>query len=259
MLRNFKFPHDGKIYSFSLHEPVHGTLQQGLLYEPATSMTVMEILRPGDTVFDVGANVGYFSVLSNAIAPGACRVFAFEPNPIAFDILTANVAANTPHNITCFNVGVSDRSGTSILMPRPDHSKSRLLHSDGKLAPSEGVEHSSVPVVSLDEVADQHGIDSIRLLKIDVEGFEPYVMLGAKSLLTSGRVEYVICEMNNEDLKLHGSDQAQVRRAFEALGYEIELINPLSEDWCQGRTRRPYCFPETIESNIVFNILCRRR
>ena len=259
MLRNFKFQNDGKTYSFSMHEPVHGTLERGLLYEPATSMTVMEILRPGDTVFDVGANVGYFSLLSNAIAPGACRVFAFEPNPVAFGILTANVVANTPHNITCFNVGVADRSGTSILMPRPDHSKSRLLHSGGALAPRDGAEHSTVPVVSLDEVAGQHGIDTVRLLKIDVEGFEPFVMLGAKSLLTSGRVEYVICEINDADLKLHGYDEAQVRGAFEALGYEIELINPLSEDWCQGRTRRPYRFPETIRSDIVFNILCRRR
>lgn len=259
MLRKFGFLHDGRPCSLSMHEPVHGTLERGLLYEPATSMTVMEILRPGDTVFDVGANVGYFSLLSNAIAPGACRVFAFEPNPVAFGILTANVAANTPHDITCFNVGVADRAGTSILMPRDDHSKSRLLRSGGNLAPKEGAVHSSVPVVSLDEVADRHGIDRIKLLKIDVEGFEPFVMLGAKSLLTSGRVECVICEINDADLKLHGYDQGQVRQAFEGMGYEIELINPLSEDWCQGRTRRPFPLPETIDSDIVFNILCRRR
>lgn len=144
----------------------------------------------GDTVIDVGANIGVFSLwAASRIGPHG-RLVAVEPHPLSYRHLERNLAAFAPAALALqtacgASTGELDlhfvpgRLSVSSFEPRPDR-----------------VGHVRVPVRRLDEIADQAGVDRIDLLKIDVEGAEQLVLEGAGEMLS--RVARLVIEIEAE-------------------------------------------------------------
>ena len=129
-------------------------------------------LRPGDVVIDVGANVGLTTLAAARAVGDSGRVIAIEPHPRIFRYLRENVALNRAANVSLHNFALGNAEGTLLLsdMSADDHNF---------IAPGAG--RLQVPVRRLDQLP----IDSPRidLLKIDVEGYENYVLQGAAATL----------------------------------------------------------------------------
>lgn len=149
------------------------------LYEPRISRFVSQFLKLGDCFLDVGANVGYFTTMAAALVGPQGRVISFEPNPEVRGVLEAQVLANGFTNVSIRPVGIGRATGRADLVLGEKGN-----HGSTSLAPkAEG----EIEIVSLDSEFDRSTIAGKILLKIDVEGLEPDVMIGAACLLAALR------------------------------------------------------------------------
>lgn len=186
-------------------------------YEVLELELLEQLLRPGMTVVDVGANVGiHSSIAARAIAPSG-TVYSFEPVPENFQILVANLARNAITNVVVEQLAVGSEVGDSTiyLEDRSIGTHSLLRRESSTLAKS-----LSVSVTTLDTYFNDKLPDVVHLLKIDVEGFEPNVLMGARGLL--GRTDQLLIEYNRTSIEANGGVNAFIDLlvAFEHL-YEI--------------------------------------
>jgi FkbM family methyltransferase len=162
---------------------------------------VLDCIRPGDTLFDVGAFTGYFTLVMGLRTGRGGKVVAFEPNPISFASLSELVALNRDRlpPVVLYNAAVADRTGTAAFgLSRVDSSLAAM---------SETVE---VPLVTLDST----GL-APDFMKIDVEGYEMQVLRGAGQALKSAR---------GLGIEFHP------RKALEATGDTFEIFDGFLRD-----------------------------
>lgn len=136
-----------------------------------------KLLKRKDVFVDVGANVGFFTLLASHLVGPYGRVYAFEPNARVFNFLQGNLSLNRIINVTAMNVALGNENTTGYLhipKKKDDHSCVSLDRS--------GV---SIPIRRLDDMSIEE--KSVDLLKLDVEGYEKYVLEGAKDTLKKVR------------------------------------------------------------------------
>lgn len=148
------------------------------VYEYAVTRLLRSYLQPGDVFVDVGANIGYYSTIAANIVGGSGRVFAFEPSDRIRARLLRNVALNEFTQVEVRSEAVSNRSGTVNLVEPESGKNDGLAFVDR--SGSTGVSVAAIRLDDLPELAQRVP----ALLKVDVEGGEPEVFAGAKSLLT---------------------------------------------------------------------------
>lgn len=142
----------------------------------------MRVIRPGDTVYDLGANVGFYTLLASRLAGSSGRVFAFEPVPRNIRYLERHLLLNGCCNVTVIEAAVAETSGTAHFGERKSYSEGRLVGTDDD---ERGA--YSVRVVALDDLVQQGELLPPRVLKIDVEGAEYRALQGCRSTLTHAR------------------------------------------------------------------------
>ena len=182
-------------------------------FEPKETTLVKETLRPGMTFLDVGANFGYFTLLAASRVGAGGRVVAVEPSPLAAGRLKQNVEANSLRQVSVHQMGLSAESGTLDLYISPAD-----FHSP-TMSASSGGEPVSVPVRRLDDCLDEWGVERVDLMKMDVEGHEPFVLRGAGDALSSGRIRAVLVEFNDHWLREQGSSPQELYDIFRTAGY----------------------------------------
>lgn len=154
-------------------------IQPGTPYEPHVQRVLTALIRPADTVVDVGANIGLHTILMSRLAK---NVIAFEPNPNILPLLRRTLA---PHsNVELHECAVLDRSGTLSFFLSPDHCMSSIH------PVREGAVEVSVPCRRLVDVV----ADRVDLMKIDAEGSEDDVFRGALPLLDRKEAPILIYE-----------------------------------------------------------------
>lgn len=148
-------------------------------------------------IFDVGANVGGWSLEASRLFPGA-RVHAFEPSAAPFASLQSAVAGR---NVTCVRAAMSDRLGSAVLHAVPGLPGLTSLHERDLSV--QGLEMSleeTVETLSIDDYSRSAGIDRIDFLKIDVEGHELKVLHGATEMIESGSIQRLQFEFGGTNI-----------------------------------------------------------
>ena len=153
-----------------------------------------QLLKTGDWVIDIGANVGYYTSQFSDLVGRSGRVIAFEPVPTTFALLTTNVQSFPTANVTVLNLAVSDKS-TDVGVSIPRASTGARNYSMAHLSATRDVDFQ-VLTISLDSLALEH---RIALVKMDTEGHEAYVLRGMQQLLRRCR-PYLIIETWSESL-----------------------------------------------------------
>lgn len=205
-------------------------------YEPEQTGWTRECLRAGDVVIDVGANFGYHTFLASSLVGPTGAVFAFEPSPLASATLTAGVRRNNLANVTITQAAVGNEAGRAALFGE----ESDDLHSPSLVQMHSGLKSVDVPILRLDDFEPLKDDDTmIRLMKIDVEGYEPDVLTGARGMLQEGRVENIFCEFNSGWLERNDSTIMQLKDRFAALGYHIYRQTPFRQG-LKGHQGEPY-------------------
>lgn len=193
-------------------------------HDVAEFQAIPRLVRPGDVALDIGANVGFYTVLLSRLCGPTGHVWAFEPVPETCWRLRETLALNRCENVIPVQSAVCDKSGTARMnLFEPQFAEWNTLGSppprpvNGKqVSPRESVE---VPAQTLDRFCDTERIQRISFLKVDVEGYELSVFRGAERLLKEHRVDYICFEISKEPLKGAGVESRNVFEALEAHGY----------------------------------------
>jgi FkbM family methyltransferase len=150
------------------------------------------LIRPGDVVLDIGANIGVYALKAGALVGEAGKVVALEPGEVAFGRLSANIALNRYGWVRPVRAAVSDFDG-EIRLHHVQVGHDPQAFTTAHSANADGFE--LVPAVTIDTLVQQQRLERVDLIKIDVEGAEPAVLRGAKAALARFRPK-ILCELN---------------------------------------------------------------
>ncbi|HET9769111.1 MAG TPA: FkbM family methyltransferase [Thermoanaerobaculia bacterium] len=182
------------------------------IYERATQRLFSRQIAAGDVVFDVGAHVGFYSLLASRLVGPAGRVVAFEPLARNLELIERHLAYNGASNVMVVKAAVGERTGQERF--------------DGSGEPSMGAlaaEGDLVDLVCIDDLVGAGKIQPPQLMKIDVEGAESRVLQGAAATLAKYRPAIL--------LAAHGWAQwSECSRRLSALGYSLRLLRDGSAD-----------------------------
>jgi FkbM family methyltransferase len=208
---------DTEVFGYDMKLELGDYIQRSIYlgtFEPRESAQVRNDLKPGMTFIDVGANVGYYTLLAASLVGRRGRVLAFEPSPYAFDRLVETIKRNNLSQVRAIQSGLSDGSGEEHLF-LPD---ARGNHSPS-MVPNGGGRPINVPVRRLDDWLAEHEVDQVDLMKIDVEGFEPNVIKGAAKYIQQGKVRAILCEFNKYWLEMNGCSLPQLYDLLTSSGF----------------------------------------
>ena len=199
-------------------------LQQYLYYfgrwEPQVTAFVQRRLRPGDGFVDVGANIGYFSLLAARCVGPTGAVMSVEASPSVFEMLRANIARNRAA-VRALNLAASDQPGRLAL-----YSGDQCNCGTATLAGTPGARPQAVvEAAPLDALLTAEESRKARLVKVDVEGAEVAVVAGMKSLLNTGREDReFLVEIHPEMLARLNHTPEDVLRPFRAAGFHAYVL-----------------------------------
>ncbi|WP_198371315.1 FkbM family methyltransferase [Roseomonas rosulenta] len=206
-------------------------VQRGLYltrdFEPALRACILSHLQPGDCFVDVGANVGFYSLIaSRRVGPTGMAV-AFEPNPATYAALKGNIALNRLTNVTAVDIALSDGGGQAMFFADADGNSgaSSLLRRGSSAAVR------TVSTETWDAFAARSSLPFPSLVKIDVEGAEVKVLRGMSSLLTAPRRPRVILEVSEWSLQVAGSSREELFGIMSDHGYSARIISPIRSSW----------------------------
>lgn len=174
----------------------------GLIEPPLTKFFLQEV-KAGQTVVDVGANIGYYSVLFGHLVGRAGRVFAYEANPHIIPILMDNLSVNYLHEwCRVINKAAYSSEGTIVFHCSKRFVGNSSIHKQGEEYFEnyvDNIETVEVPSEPLDSLLDH--VQHVDLIKIDIEGGEYHALLGMQQLLRKAAVRTVVFELNKQMLQ----------------------------------------------------------
>jgi FkbM family methyltransferase len=182
-------------------------------YEPALLDAIKTFVSPGQTVYDVGANIGYVSLALAKAVGQTGRVVAFEPLPENLARLEANLALNAVgKRVKIVSAAVGERASQEQFLEHQSGAMGKLRASTGRQAEYE--RSLTVQVVALDDWTADNNYEPPKLIKVDVEGGEAAVFWGMSDLLEQSRPTIL--------LELHGLEAAEaVQRILAAAAYGL--------------------------------------
>ncbi|MEI7931470.1 MAG: FkbM family methyltransferase [Alphaproteobacteria bacterium] len=210
-------------------DPFEGSqldLMAGYVAETGTLALIRQLLKTGDTYIDVGAHVGLHALTAAKAVGPTGRVIAIDPQPYCCERLMINAALNGLSNILVVAAAASNRDGPVTLSNQARTDRTRLtLTGPGQ---ADLVNRFETGAIRLDSLIERHDLTAIRLIKIDVEGYESEVIAGACGALAI--TDNVVLEHLPEASDGVG---ASITAALGALGFELRQID--GAPWTAGQ------------------------
>jgi FkbM family methyltransferase len=198
-------------------------VSKGHYYEPDISHLMLRVLRDGDTVIDVGANIGFFTILAASLVGPAGRVVSFEPDPANRTRLNNNYAINGYQNCTLIENPVSDKPGPVEFFINSDDSGGNALWDPaqfpGNVKSQAEKKVMRIQATTLDDEVVRLKLATPKLIKVDTEGADQRVLEGGRKLLNSAQVPFVVSELHEFGLAKMNCTQESFRGYMEGLGY----------------------------------------
>lgn len=222
-LKSFRYPY---IFSLNLKDiqakfivnsPVEEFRTKGWGGEKEYTRYLIENLKAGETFFDIGASVGFISILI-ALKLGKGKVFAFEPDPAIADRLSKNIKLNSLDNLISVPIALSDKKGKVKLYSEGSDNYSPSMES------VQGFEkYVMVKSDTVDHLINLGVIDTPNSVKIDVEGAEEMVLAGMnKLLMSSKKPKNIFIEVHKNFLPKFGSSSNEVLALLKTKGYKVK-------------------------------------
>lgn len=212
--------HGNLIYADPRDEGVVPLLRSPGAYEEYETTLFASLLEPGMVVVDIGANIGHYSLLAARAVGKSGHVYAFEPDPRNFDLLTRSIRVNGLTNVTAVNKAVSRAPGT-VTLYRDKYNLGGHSFASENLTTGDG--KAEVEAVTLDSFFPA-GI-RVDVIKLDTQGAEGFVFEGGRRLLGQSGVK-IMMELWPFGLRNVGYDPAELTAGLERLGFEFALIDP---------------------------------
>ena len=199
----------------------------GQCYEPELAWVMFRALNPGDFAIDVGANIGFFSILMSKLVGPQGMIFAFEPGANNLPKLSANLKKNSVTNVQVLEQPVWSREEKVTFYINADSGGGNALFDPGNWWSNDKSRANPQPIEMMSTTLDLLDIskERVKLIKIDTEGAEQRVLEGAVNLLKGYRPPYIIAEVNPHGLAQAGCDGESMRAFMLGMGYEMFLMH----------------------------------
>lgn len=203
------------------HDYVGQLLEQGL-FEAKEQAFLWLYLREGDVFFDCGTHAGLFSTVAARCLKQSGMIVGFEPNLTCLNLCANNLKQLGYDNFTALNVGLSNQDGTADLLLGKQGMSAFSSFAPGALDHSQiSKEKVQVTLRSLDSLIAELEIDQVTLAKLDVEGWEGFVLDGAKQSITSRKFPIWMIEFTEANALASGSSTRELRQQVEDFGYTL--------------------------------------
>ncbi len=179
--------------------------------EPEATKVMQGILNPGMTVFDIGANIGYYALMEARVCK---QVFAIEPGLDNVSSLNTSIRLNGYSNISVHYTAIGDRDGTIRFSLNPASPNWHRVAKDGDK------NAVIVPVTTLDTFWRTQGCPKVDLLRMDVEGYELSILKGACDII-SCCLPAMFLEVHRDHLKSYGGSAREVLEFLAGYGYSV--------------------------------------
>jgi FkbM family methyltransferase len=206
-------------------DPIADAIAAGDTWFLEDYYVLLDLLKPGDAVLDLGGHLGTFALAAAALG---CRVVCVEAAPRHVRLLEASVARNGFEALRVVHGAVTDHEGRVQFLPsgpwgtiaNPVVAGSPAMIQARTLAPTE------VPALTVDALLDRLGWDRVTAVKLDVEGAELVVIRGMSRLLSGPDAPIMLYESNSHTLRFFGNTRAELEAALHELGYSTFSVEP---------------------------------
>lgn len=189
------------------------------IWEPVETDCLLDGLGEGDHFIDIGANIGYYAVIAGDLVGPAGRVFAFEPDPVNFDLLRLNLALNGLVQAEAIRAAVSDSPGEARLHRNPENLGDHRLNPIGDAAAGDSV---AVATRVLD-TAMLAPPGRRTMVKIDTQGWEARIILGNLDFMA--RADQILFEWSPRYIDQSGCDPVGLVRSVAGLGFDLRMVD----------------------------------
>ncbi len=196
--------------------------------EPFETQILKNEIKQGDFVVDVGASVGYYTILFAKWTGSKGKVFSFEPNHEKFSVLKKNVSVNNYKNVLLVQKYVSNKS----------------------------TKNSEINSISLDDFFSKYD-NPINLIKMDIEGGEGLAIEGMKSLLEKNNSVKLLTEFHTKELRQCGIEPNDFLNNLKQLGFSVYNINEQRK--ILEKTSNEELLKNYPAEDIFTNIFCKRK
>jgi FkbM family methyltransferase len=216
-IKNFIFP--VRFYARQRLTGITGNIYTGL-HEFADMGFLLHFLREGDDFYDIGANVGAYTLLASGIRKA--QSIAMEPVPEAFGILKKNVELNQlQNNVQLINAGAGSKKGNAVFTSNED-TTNHITNETGSAS-------AKTITVAMQAVDDLFDGSKVSLIKIDVEGYETEVLAGMEVTLNSPGLKAIIIELNGSGLR-YGFEEKAIHNLLLMNGFISCIYNPFTRN-----------------------------
>lgn len=189
------------------------------MWEKGEVNVFKKTIQEGWIVLDIGANIGYPSLLLSKLVGKSGKVIAFEPDKDNLQILRKNIKANNIQNIKVVPMAVSDHTGDGTLFVSDSHSGDHRIYNPT----GEERKTQNIKTISLDDYSKSN--NKINFIQMDVEGAEELVFKGMKRMLAKNKKINILMEFWPEGLREIGSSPVDFLKMIKSLGFKLNYID----------------------------------
>lgn len=158
--------------------------------EPESTKIIPEMVKQGNIIIEIGANIGYYAFIESRLVGQEGKIYAIEPSPSNFAKLVKNIKLNNYKNIECFQIGIGDRKTKAKMYVSTHSNLNSLFYQKNRPI----LRTIKINILSLDEfLKDKSNPDFIRM---DVEGYEYFILQGMKNTLKSKHPMKIFIELH---------------------------------------------------------------
>ncbi|SRR6266568_1573898 len=233
------------------------TISQELIlsgqWETFESEIFSRFVRPGDVVVDIGAHIGWYTLLAAKLVGSKGKVYAFEPDPTNFALLSKNIKANGYSNVVLIKKAVSDSTGSAHLFLNDENTGDHRIFDAADNRKSVTIESTTLDNYFKNS---NHRID---LIKIDIQGSEMQALQGANHTINTNKNLKFITELQPGFIHLNGQKPQDYLALMRKHGFKIYQIDEQSKKLQPiiSDAKLLAAYPETEETAFT-NLLCTR-
>jgi FkbM family methyltransferase len=186
-------------------------------FEPKITKKFLDLVEEGGVVFDVGAWIGYYTLLA---ARKAGKIISIDADQENCKRIKMNADLMHLSNILIFNIAVGNRPSKAFLLDGPSSAMHRVV-SEGR--------GKSVEVETLDTIIEDLKIHKINVLIMDIEGYEFFALKGLQNSLSAAIIQNLICEVHPKMLKENGISENDIQDLLSQCRYQVTQLHKITE------------------------------
>tara|TARA_Y100000590_G_scaffold432073_1_gene547644 strand:+ start:669 stop:1556 length:888 start_codon:yes stop_codon:yes gene_type:complete len=216
---------------------------------------IKDEIKPGDIVLDIGAHIGYFTLILAKYVGDKGLVCAFEPEPKNFKLLSKNVQVNNYKNVILTNKAVSNKNEKCLLYVGQESSGANRIYEPKKSLSQKFQTVTTETIVLDDFFKNKENLDKISFIKMDMEGAEYKAILGMDLLFEKNKKISILTEFSKKSIEDSGHTSLEFIDFFYNNGFQVNLLDE------KNKKIVPITKTELlkIDSNTqLINLLCKR-